>query len=416
MGGSGSGDDPGRSPRKDVLLTARIEDMDSIYLDHNATTPVDPEVVEAMIPYLSDVFGNASSVHRFGRDAKVALESARDQIAAFINCQPSELIFTSGGTESDNMAMLGTAYHFRGKKNHVVIGATEHHAILESAEFLHYKEGFDLGILPVDGEGYASGEKLRETITPRTALVSVMHANNETGTVQNIATLAEVAHEQGVLFHSDAVQSVGKIKVDVKTLGVDMLSLTGHKIYGAKGTGALFVRSGFKISPLFYGGSHEKRRRPGTENVAGAVGLAKALEIAQKRMDQDERRIGELTEHLVTGILKNIPDTRLNGPRSGRLPQTANISFVGLEGEPIIIGLDMEGIAVASGSACTSGATEPSHVLTAMGIEPRAARGAIRFSLGRSTTREQIDRVLRVLPPIIERLRALSSKQQQART
>jgi cysteine desulfurase len=389
--------------------------MEAIYLDHNATTPVDPEVVEAMVPHLLHGFGNASSVHRFGRDAKVALESARDQIAAFINCQPSELIFTSGGTESDNMAMLGTAYHLKGKKNHIIIGATEHHAILESAEYLHHKEGFELGILPADHEGHSSPDRLREMITGATALVSVMHANNETGVVQDITMLARTAHERGVLFHSDAVQSVGKVKVDVRALEVDMLSLTGHKIYGAKGTGALYVRTGVKIAPLFYGGSHEKRRRPGTENVAGAVGLAKALEIAGKRMDEDERRIGKLTEYLVDGILKSVPDARLNGPRTGRLPQTANISFVGLEGEPIIVSLDMEGVAVASGSACTSGATEPSHVLTAMGIEPRVARGAIRFSLGRSTTKEQLDHVLKVLPPIIERLRALNPKQEQTR-
>ncbi len=387
--------------------------MESIYLDHNATTPVDPAVVEAMVPHLLEDFGNASSVHKFGRDAKVALESARDQIAAFINCQPSELIFTSGGTESDNMAMLGTAFQLKAKKNHVIIGATEHHAILESAEYLHHKEGFDLGILPVDGEGYSSPDKLREMLTDRTALVSVMHANNETGVVQDIAALARIAHERGVLFHSDAVQSVGKVRVDVMALEVDMLSLTGHKIYGAKGTGALFVRTGVKIAPLFYGGSHEKRRRPGTENVAGAVGLAKALEIAGKRMEEDERRIGRLTDRLINGILSSIPDTRLNGPRKGRLPQTANISFVGLEGEPIIVSLDLEGVAVASGSACTSGATEPSHVLTAMGVEPRIARGAIRFSLGRSTTEKQIDYVLKVLPPIIERLRSLNPRQER---
>lgn len=389
--------------------------MEAIYLDHNATTPVDPEVVEAMVPYLLRGFGNASSVHRFGRDAKVALENSREQIAAFINCQPSELIFTSGGTESDNMAVLGTAYHLKGRKNHIIIGATEHHAVLESAEHLHHKEGFDLSLLPVDHEGYSTPAQLGALMNDHTALVSVMHANNETGVIQDIPALANVAHDKGVLFHTDAVQSVGKIKVDVKALAVDMLSLTGHKIYGAKGTGVLFVRAGLKIEPLLYGGSHEKRRRPGTENVAGAVGLAKALEIAGKRMEQDEQRIGELTEYFVTAVLTRISDTCLNGPRTGRLPQTANISFVGLEGEPIIVSLDIDGVAVASGSACTSGATEPSHVLTAMEIEPRVARGAIRFSLGRSTTREQLDYVLKVLPPTIERLRSLRPKREQTR-
>ncbi len=384
--------------------------MEPIYLDHNATTPVDPAVAEAMLPYLTRVYGNASSVHRFGRDAKVALENAREQIAAFINCQPAELVFTSGGTESDNMAVLGTAYHLRGKKNHIVIGATEHHAVLESAEYLHHKEGFELSFLPVNNEGFSSTEQLSTLVNDRTAIVSVMHANNETGTIQDIAKLASVTHSKNILFHTDAVQSIGKVKVDVKALGVDLLSLTGHKIYGAKGTGALYIRQGVKIAPLFYGGSHEKRRRPGTENVAGAVGLAKALEIAGRLMDEDTERLGKLADYFIDAVIKNIPATHFNGPRKNRVPQTANISFIGLEGEPIILSLDLENIAVASGSACTSGATEPSHVLTAMGIEPRIARGAIRFSLGRATTKEQLDYVLKVLPPIIERLRALQPK------
>ncbi|MEW6049961.1 MAG: IscS subfamily cysteine desulfurase [Candidatus Zixiibacteriota bacterium] len=388
---------------------------DPIYLDHNATTPVDPAVVEAMLPYLHERFGNASSVHSFGREAKVALENAREQIAAFINCSPAELIFTSGGTESDNMAVFGTAYALKGRKNHLIIGATEHHAVAEPAERLHHTDGWNLSLLPVDREGFCSPAQLASLVTDQTALVSVMHANNETGTIQDSSSLAKVAHEKGALYHTDAVQAVGKVPVDVQDLGVDMLSLTGHKIYGPKGTGALFVRQGVKITPLLFGGSHERKRRPGTENVAGAVGLAKALEIAGQRMAQDAQRLNELTNYLIDGILARIPDTVLNGPRKQRLPQTANISFKGVEGEPIILSLDMEGVAVASGSACTSGATEPSHVLTAMGIDPHIAKGAIRFSLGRSTTREQLDHVLKVLPPIIERLRAMSPAYQQSK-
>lgn len=389
--------------------------MDQIYLDHNATTPVEPAVVEAMLPYLTGHFGNASSVHTFGRDAKVALENAREQIAAFIGCQPAELIFTSGGTESDNMAIFGVAAACQGRKNHLIVGAAEHHAILEPAEHLHHKQGWKLDLLPVDHEGFGSAERLASLVTDQTGIVSVMHANNETGVIQDTRALAEAAHAKGALFHTDAVQAVGKVPVDVGALEVDLLSLTGHKIYGPKGTGALFVRQGIKLLPLLYGGSHERKRRPGTENIAGAVGLAKALEIAGQRMADDTTRLAGLTDYLIDGITTRIPDAVLNGPRHARLPQTANISFAGLEGEPIILSLDMEGVAVASGSACTSGATEPSHVLTAMGIDPYVARGAIRFSLGRSTTREQIDHVLKVLPPIIERLRSLSPSYRQAK-
>jgi cysteine desulfurase len=388
--------------------------MQPIYLDHNATTPVEPEVVEAMLPYLTEDFGNASSVHQFGRSAKVALESAREQIAAFINCYPAELFFTSGGTESDNIAILGTANQFRGKKKHLVVATSEHHAVIESAEYLHRKEGFDLSLLPVDSEGFASPKDLEALLRDDSFLVSVMHANNETGTIQDIAALTEVTRERNTLFHTDAVQSIGKVKVDVRALGVDMLSLTGHKIYGPKGTGALFVRQGIKISPLMYGGSHEKKRRPGTENVAGAVGLAKALEIAGVRMNTDFQKMQELADYFLQRLLATIPDVKFNGPQQRRIPQTINVSFSGTTGEPVILGLDMEGIAVASGSACTSGATEPSHVLTAMGIPANIANGAIRFSLGRSTTKERLDHVLRVLPPIVERIRAMSPEHKRA--
>lgn len=388
--------------------------MEQIYLDHNATTPVEPEVVEAILPYLKDNFGNASSVHSFGRDSKVALENAREQIAAFINCLPEELFFTSGGTESDNIAVLGTTNQLRAKKNHLVIGSTEHHAVFEPAEHLHEKENWSVDKLPVDSEGFSNKDDLSKLINDKTALVSVMHANNEIGTIQNISELAETARSKNVMFHTDAVQSVGKIPVDVRKLNVDMMSLTAHKIYGPKGIGALFIRQGIRISPLFYGGSHEKKRRPGTENVAGAVGFAKALEIAGKRMEQDHKQLSELSDYFIEKVTASLPDVVLNGPRNNRIPQTVNLSFTGIEGESLLLSLDLEGIACSSGSACTSGSTEPSHVLTAMCKPKVEAQGAIRFSMGRSTTREQIDYVLEKLPPIVERLRAMSPVYQKA--
>ena len=390
--------------------------MEPIYLDHNATTPVDPEVVQAMLPCLTGTFGNASSVHSFGRDAKVALETAREQIAAFINCEPSELFFTSGGTESDNIAVLGTAREYVGRKDHLVVGATEHHAVLEPAERLHRQDGWRLDLLPVDSDGISSPDELRRLVGDKTALVSVMHANNETGAIQDIAALAAAAREKGALFHTDAVQSTGKIEVDVRKMGVDMLSLTGHKIYGPKGSGALFVRRGVKISPLFFGGSHEKKRRPGTENVAGIVGLAKALEIAGRRREKDYAHLKSLSDYFIAEVIRRVPDVALNSPREQRLPQTVNLSFVGIEGESILLSLDLEGIACSSGSACTSGATEPSHVLVAMGKPKIEAQGALRFSLGRSTTRQQIDYVLEKLPLIVERLRAMSPVYQKSKS
>jgi cysteine desulfurase len=379
-----------------------------IYLDHNATTPVDPEVVDAMLPYLGITFGNASSIHAYGRDAKIALENAREQIAAVINCHPGELYFTSGGTESDNLAMFGIAQARYPERNHIIIGATEHHAILESAEILHKNHGFALDPAPVDCEGLIVKEQLHELVNDKTSIVSIMHANNETGTIQELASLAELVHAKGALFHTDAVQSTGKIPVDVKQLGVDLLSLTGHKIYGPKGTGALFIKLGVELAPLFYGGSHEKKRRPGTENVAGAVGLAKCLEIASKRQQQDYAKHTELADYFVSQVMSKIADVHFNGTRKDRIPPTVNLSFEGAEGESIVMALDIEGIAVSSGSACTSGATEPSHVLTAMGIPAIVGQGAVRFSMGRSTTREQLDNVLAKLPPIITRLRSLS--------
>lgn len=382
--------------------------MEPVYLDHNATTPVDAEVIEAMLPYLRQKFGNASSVHHFGRDAKVALENSREQIAAVINCLPSELYFTSGGTESDNMAVLGAAYRYGEKKKHIIVGAAEHHAVLEPAEFLAHHQGFKLDLLPVDREGFSSPDELRQLITDETAVVSVMHANNETGAVQDIASLVAATHEKKCLFHTDAVQSTGKIKVDVKQMDVDMASITAHKIYGPKGIGAIYIRAGVKVFPLFYGGAHEKKRRPGTENVAAAVGFAKALEIALKRQEKDHASMSKLADYFMDTVIGTVPDVGLNGPRDNRIPQTMNLSFRGVEGESLVLALDLKGIACSSGSACTSGATEPSHVLKAMGVDSILAQGAIRFSIGRSTTREQLDYVISVLPEVVGRLREMS--------
>jgi cysteine desulfurase len=382
--------------------------MDYIYLDHNATTPVDPEVIAAMLPYLGDIFGNASSVHAVGRQAKVALETAREQIAEVINCKPAEFYFTSGGTESDNMAVLGTMYHFRNRRNHLIVGSTEHHAVLEAAQQLANDAEFKVDFLTVNRDGFTGPVQLADLITDGTALVSVMHANNETGTIQDISALASVAHDRGALFHTDAVQSVGKIPVDVQCLGVDMLSLTAHKIYGPKGVGGLFVKQGVRIAPLFYGGSQERKRRPGTENVAGAVGLAKALELAQRRMVADQQRLTELANYFIVEITAGIPDVTLNGPRENRIPQTVNLCFAGVEGESIVLSLDLEGISCSSGSACSSGATGPSHVLAAMGVEDVLAQSAIRFSMGHSTTKDQLDYVIEKLTHTIRRLRDMS--------
>ncbi len=382
--------------------------MKQIYLDHTATTPVDQEVVDVMIPYLSKVFGNASSAHNFGRDAKVALENSREIVAAHINCEPSELYFTSGGTESDNIALMGVAQKYKSKKHHLLVGATEHHAVLETAEFLHNKHDFKLSVIPVDVDGFISADSINKLITEKTFLTSIMLANNETGTIQNLKPLVDATHAKGALFHTDAVQAIGKIKVDVKELDVDLLSLTAHKIYGPKGIGALFVKQGVRMEPLFYGGSHEKKRRPGTENIAGAVGLAKTLEIAQRRMDADHAMLLELSEYFIAKVKALLPDVYLNGPMTNRIPQTVNLSFQGVEGESLLLGLDLKGVAVSSGSACTSGATEPSHVLQAMGIDKVISQGALRFSLGRSTTKDDLDYVISVLPEVVNRLRDMS--------
>ncbi len=378
-----------------------------IYLDHNATTPVHPEVLEAMLPFYKEGFGNASSIHSFGREAKVALEESREKVAKLLNADPLEIYFTSGGTESDNLAVKGIAWANRKKGNHIVTSKIEHHAILESCKFLE-REGFEVTYLPVDKYGLADPDELKKNIKKETILVSIMHANNEVGTIEPIEELSKIARENGVYFHTDAVQSTGKIKIDVNSLGVDLLSLSAHKFYGPKGVGAIYIKRGVRLTPLAHGGHHEKARRAGTENVPGIVGLAKALEIANRDMEKEDKRLKNLSERFFEKIKEQISDVYLNGHPELRIPNTLNLSFKGVEGESIILSLDLKGIAVASGSACTSGSLEPSHVLSAMGVPPDLAQSSLRFSFGRSNTFDDIDYVVEVLPEIVSRLRAMS--------
>ncbi len=378
------------------------------YFDHNATTPIAPEVWQAMSEAVAN-FGNPSSIHTFGREAKVALESARERVAAFIGGRPSEIIFTSGGTEADNLALFGVASAFAHRGKHIIISQIEHHAVLESAHHL-VKQGFEVTYLAPTREGEILSQELVKAIRPDTILVSIMAANNEIGTLQPMAELAKITREKGILFHTDAVQMAGKRPINVAELGVDLLSISAHKLYGPKGGGALWARRGVKINPILVGGGHEQNRRAGTENFVSIIGFAKACDVAAERMETDEKKFAALSAKLYAGLKERVDDFRLNGSLEKRLPNTLNISFPGLDGEAIIVGLDMEGIAVASGSACTSGATEPSHVLMALGLSKREALGSIRVSFGRNNTDEEIDYFLSVLPPIVERLKALSKE------
>lgn len=378
-----------------------------IYLDHNATTPVHPEVLEAMLPYFKERFGNASSIHGFGREAKVALEESREKVAKLINASPQEIYFTSGGTEADNLAVKGTAFANRNKGKHIITSKIEHHAILESCKFLE-KEGFEVTYLPVDKYGFVDPDDLKKAFREDAILVSIMHVNNEVGTIEPIEKLCEITKEKGAYFHTDAVQSIGKIPVDVQKLNVDMLSMSAHKIYGPKGVGAIYIRKGTRITSWSHGGHHERSRRAGTENIPGIVGLAKAVEIACRDMEEQSNHLKNLSETFYRKLTQTIPDVILNGHLEKRIPNTLNLSFKAVEGESIILSLDLKGVAVASGSACTSGTLEPSHVLSAMGISPEIAQGAIRFSFGRENTREDVKYVVEILPEIVTRLRAMS--------
>lgn len=381
--------------------------MRKVYLDHSATTPVHPEVLEAMLPYYKEKFGNPSSIHEYGKVAKIALEEAREKVAKLFNCSPYEIYFTSGGTESDNLAIKGVAFANKKKGKHIITSSVEHHAVLESCKFLK-KEGYEITYLPVDRWGLVDPDDLRKNIKDDTILVSIMHVNNETGTIQPIEELVRIAKEKGVYFHTDAVQSAGKIPIDVQELPIDLASISGHKIYGPKGVGAIYIRKGTRIIPLSHGGHHERSRRAGTENIPGIVGLGKAVEMVLKDMDKHNKHLKNLTETFFKKLKETVKDIQLNGHPEKRIPSTLNISFKGVEGESIILSLDMERVAVASGSACTSGSLEPSHVLSAMRIEPAVAQSSIRFSFGRENVIDDVDYTLSVLPEIIERLRSMS--------
>jgi cysteine desulfurase len=381
--------------------------MKRIYMDHNATTPLREEALVAMLPYLQEEFGNPSSLHAFGRQARRAIETAREQVATTLGTRPREIVFTGCGTESDNQAIKGVAYANRGQGDHVVTTQVEHKAVLQACQYLE-KQGFRVTYLPVDQYGVVDPGDVARAITGQTVLVSVMFANNEVGTVQPIAEIGRICQERGVTFHTDAVQAVGKLPVDVAELGVDLLSLSAHKFYGPKGIGALYVRQGVKIDPLLHGGHQEWGRRAATENVAGIVGLGRAIELRREEMAAEVDRLTALRERLYEGIAARIDHVYLNGHPTRRLPGTLSLCFDYVEGEGIIMGLDLAGIAVSSGSACTSASLEPSHVLLAMGVQPATAQGSIRFSLGRENTEEDVDHVLEALPPVVERLRAMS--------
>jgi cysteine desulfurase len=379
-----------------------------IYLDYAATTPVDPEVLEAMLPYYTDSFGNPSSIYWFGRENRKAVENARAVIAAQLGAAaPNEIIFTGSGSESDNMAIRGVAAANREKGNHIITSSIEHHAVYDTCRALE-KEGFHVTYLPVDAAGLVDPEDVVKAITPGTILVTIMHANNEVGTIQPIAEIGKILRERKILFHTDAVQAVGNIPLDLRELSVDLLSLAAHKFYGPKGVGALYVRRGVRVNPLIYGGAQERNRRAGTENIPGIVGMAKALELANKDLESQVKRLTQLRDYLIDRVLDEFECVRLNGDRVRRLPGNANFSFEFIEGESLLLNLDLKGIAASSGSACTSGSLEPSHVLLAMGICHEIAHGSLRLTLGKSTTREQIDYVLEVLPEIVTKLRAMS--------
>ena len=383
-----------------------------VYLDHNATTPVDPTVLDAMQPFFSDAYGNASSIHSAGQRARAAVDHARDSVARLIAAKPSEIVFTSGGTEADNLAILGLVESARAaslKRPHLITTAIEHHAVLNAAEHAA-KLGIDVTFIPVPPAGVVDPHEIRAALKPETFLISVMHANNELGTLQPIEEIARIAAEADIYFHTDAVQSAGKLPLDVNQLGVDLLTLSAHKIYGPKGAGALYVRSGTPIAPQMFGGHHERDRRPGTENVPAIAGFGRAAErAAQHLASADEaQRLAQLRDKLEHEILAAVPGTRVNGDKHRRVPNTANITFDGVAGEAFVIALDLLGISVSTGAACSSGAIEPSHVLRAIGLTDVQAESSIRFSLGRTTTAQEIDFAASAVKATVERMRSLA--------
>jgi cysteine desulfurase len=381
--------------------------MKRTFLDHAATTPTDPRVVEAMLPYFSDSFGNPSSIHSLGLETRTAVAEAREKVARLIGAASDEIIFTSGGTEADNLAIKGVAQANAQRGKHIVTTRIEHHAVEESCRYLE-KQGFSVTLVGVDKDGLVNPGDVEKAVTPETILISVMHANNEVGTIQPIADISRVARKKGVYFHTDAVQTVGHIPAKVDELGVDLLAISAHKLYGPKGVGVLYVRKGTRIVSFLHGGGQECGLRASTENVPGIVGLGMAAEIAQAEMDAESKHVTRLRNKLIKGLLERIPQVRLNGHPTQRLPNNVNISVASVEGESLAVSLDLEGIAVSTGSACSSEAMEPSHVLTAMGVPVELARGSVRFSLGRENTDAEIDRVLEAFPRIVSRLRAVS--------
>jgi len=378
-----------------------------IYLDNNATTPIHSEVLEAMLPYLKDDFGNPSSIHWAGRNPRKAIDEAREKVARLLNCDVSETIFTSCGSEGDNLAIKGIVEAKRDKGNHIITTKVEHPAVLTTCKYLA-KVGFDITFLDVDSEGVLDLDQLRKAITPKTILITIMFANNETGVIFPIEEIGRIAKEHNITFHTDAVQGIGKVPIDVKKINADLLTLSGHKLYAPKGVGAVYVKRGVRLVPLVHGGHQERNRRGGTENTAGIVALGKACEIAARDMDSEMKYMTGLRDRLEKGLMERIPYVRLNGHPTKRIPNTVNISFEFVEGESLLLNLDMKGVAASSGSACTSGTLEPSHVLVAMGVPMEAAHGSVRFSLGRGNTVEDIDYVKEILPPIVERMRSMS--------
>lgn len=383
--------------------------MKRIYMDHAGTTPVRPEVVEAMLPYFTENFGNASTIYSYGREAKKALEDSREKVAQLIGADAKEIYFTSGGTEADNWALRGVTAANIKKGNHIITSSIEHHAVLHTCEDLE-RQGFKITFLPVDENGLVDVKHVVDAITDKTIMVSIMHANNEIGTIEPIKAIGEAIKQKkpDIIFHTDAVQTVGKIPVDVNDLGVDLLSMSSHKIYGPKGIGALYIRKGTKISPFMTGGAQESKRRAGTENIPGIVGFGKAAELAKSELQEQYDKLIKLRDKLINGIMETIPYTRLNGHPTLRLPHNVNFSFEFIEGESMLLNLDMKGICASSGSACTSGSLDPSHVLLAIGLPHEIAHGSLRLTLGRDNTEEDVDYVLEVLPGIVNKLREMS--------
>jgi len=381
--------------------------MRRIYLDYAATTPTHPEVVRTMLPYFTDAFGNPSSIYSYGQEAKGAIEEARDKVANLIGARNEEIIFTSGGTEADNFALKGVALANENRGNHIITSPIEHHAVLKTCQFLERGE-FNITYLPVDEYAMVNPDDVRRAITDKTILVSIMHANNEVGTIEPIAEISKIAREAGAYFHTDAVQTVGHIPVDIKELNVDLLSMSAHKLCGPKGVGALYVRKGTKLTPFMHGGEQERRRRASTENVPGIVGFGKAAELALQEMNEEIERVTYLRDRLLQGLLERIDHIRLNGHPVKRLPNNVNISVDFVEGESMLLNLDLEGICASTGSACSSGSLEASHVLLAMGLPHEHAHGSLRFTLGEWTTEEEIEQVLETLPGIVAKLRAMS--------